>query len=111
MDSEISITRVESPLPDIDFDGIWQDAVERYRKETVTKLPDVVEDCTSPKATLNLINKRHPDFPLKFPIPREDNRIFRDLLMELLELLRKYTTCVWPEEGEVRGSRFRVFLL
>ena len=105
------MTRVDSPLPDVEFDGIWHDGVERYREETVAKLPDVVEDCTTSNSTLDLINKRHRDFPLKFAIPREDNRIFRDLLMKLLELLRKYATCVCPEEGEVRVSLFRVFLL
>jgi len=111
MDSEISMTRVESPLPVIDFDGIWQDAVERYQKETVIKLPDVYEDCTTPKATLDLIHKRYPDFPMKFAIPRENGRIFRELLTELLELLHNYATCVWPEEGKVGAARFRVFFV
>ena len=105
---EISPTRVESPLPFIDFDDIWRDAVKRYYIETAHVLPDVYENCTATNPTLDLIHKRHPEFPLKFAIPRENGRLFRELLTELLELLRQYAKLVWADEGEVGARRFQV---
>ena len=99
---EFSPTRVESPLPFIDFDGIWEESVKRYYGETAHILPDVpYETCTSANSTLDFIQKRHPDFPLKFAIPRENNKLFRELLTELLDLLHQYAKLVWVDEGEV----------
>lgn len=98
---EFSPTRVESPLPFIDFDVIWKEYVKEYYKETAHILPDVYETCTAPDPTLDFIHKRHPDFPLKFAIPRENGKLFRELLTELLDLLHQYAKLVWVNEGEV----------
>ncbi|KAK2467661.1 hypothetical protein APHAL10511_000516 [Amanita phalloides] len=91
--------RVESPLPFIDFDKIWSDAVERYTAECAIHLPSRFFP-TMPDPVIDLISDRHPGFPMSYKIPNSGERLFRDHLKDLLDLLHGYATAVWPDESE-----------
>ena len=104
MDMDIP-ARVDTPLPFIDLDKIWQQGVDKYQSDTGITLPEQLGNAISPDSTIELIAQRHSDSTVYVELGQK----MRYSLESLLIIMRMFTTLLW--EGDDTVSCLSFFFL
>ncbi|KAF8621264.1 hypothetical protein AX15_007924 [Amanita polypyramis BW_CC] len=103
----VNPTRVESPVPLIDFDKTWENALKRYEDECGIVLPEVLETATTADATLELIDQRAASF--KEYEEAAEARGLHGYFKVVMELMRYYAMTAWFDQGLMPDAMLKCY--